>query len=505
MHTPKKTNRVFLGLLSILLLWAQVSLAAEVSHVSNITEGLTSPTSLKVTGDGIAVLEPFAKQVVLFTPDGIVTSRVNISGEARALSLLTGRTYIFCEREAGEISRINLDTGLQDVFLANVGDPVDLIVDSGTCRILDANQGRVLVCDLNGQITNTVVLAIPNDEAGTWLADLAWDQTRSRYYAWDQTNSRVLAFAENGDFQGSFCSFGSDKGAVTRGGEIVCDTAGWIFVTDRYQGQIAVFDEAWNFVINIQPIDLGLGRMVSPTGLAVDVTGLVYVACTEGPAIEVFHLDKAPAPLEIPRASAVSPADGDTLSGSALRLVIGVQAPAESAASLTTEFQVFASPDTTALVAEVSGLQLTESVVAGAMVVGTVGWTLPGVLDTGESYRWRARATADGRTGNWSVLRSFTKGVAPAVFCLEQNVPNPFNPLTVISFVLTGAGNAQLGVFDIRGHMVWNKDLSGLAAGRHDISWTGTDNSGNRLASGVYFYRLVETNRSDTRKMVLMK
>lgn len=505
MRTPNLTRQLLLGLIAGATLWSQPALAVEVSHVSNITEGLTSPTSLMVTADEIAVLEPFARQVVLFTPDGIVTSRVDISGEARGLSQLTGHTYLFCERSGGKIARVNLDTGQQDVFMADVGDPVDLIVSGSQCHILDANLSRVLLCDLNGHLTSTVDLALPNDLAGTWLADLAWDPIRSRYYAWDQTHSRVLAFGVDGAYEGSFCSFGSDEGAVTRGGEIVCDDEGWLYITDRYQGRIAVFDADWNFVINIQPIDLGMGRMVIPAGLAVDATGLVYVACTEGPAVEVFHLDKAPSPLEIPLASAVSPADGDTLSGRNLHLVVGIQAPAELAATLTTEFQVFAWPDTTELVAEVTGLPLAESVIAGSLVVGTADWSLPAELDTGRSYQWRARATAEGLIGQWSALRNFTKGVVPPTFRLEQNVPNPFNPLTVISFVLTGTGNAQMGIFDIRGRLVWRQDLTALGIGRHEVAWNGTDSSGASLASGVYFYRLVETNRSETRKMVLMK
>ena len=505
MLTPLKKSRWSLLIPVLVTCMAQAVSAAQVAHVSDITEGLTSPTSLLVTNDGIAVLEPFAQQLVVFSPDGLLTRRVEISGEAQALAHLEERTYLFCERSVGKIVRVDLNTSQQSVFLEGVGDPVDVIVTGDTCRILDAQGGRILICDLAGHLTDTITLAIPGDLAGTWLADLAWDPNRALYYAWDQTYSRVLAFSETGAYQGNFSSFGSQDGAVTRGGEIVCDQDGWLYICDRYQGQIVVFDADWNFVLNIQPAELGSRPLVIPAGLAVDSTGFVYVACTEGAIVEVFHLDKAPAPLDIPFAAPVSPADGEMISGTSQHLVAGIQAPAALASGLTVEFEVFEIQEPSVVVAGITGLPLVDPVTAGNLIIGTTSWTLPSDLTAGQSYLWHARAVSGALTGDWSLMRSFKKGALPLIFRLQQNVPNPFNPLTVISFVLTGEGRAQLEIYDIRGRRVWQKDLSNLGAGQQEISWHGKDQSGNQLASGIYFYRLVEAGRSQTRKMALMK
>ncbi|MEA3296401.1 MAG: FlgD immunoglobulin-like domain containing protein, partial [candidate division Zixibacteria bacterium] len=44
-----------------------------------------------------------------------------------------------------------------------------------------------------------------------------------------------------------------------------------------------------------------------------------------------------------------------------------------------------------------------------------------------------------------------------------------------------------------------------MTAGTHDVTWQGTDNEGNAVTSGVYFYRLKTSDMSKTRKMILMK
>jgi hypothetical protein len=479
--------------------------AAVVTHVGSIEQDLTAPTSLLVAGDGIAALEPFAGQVVAFTSEGVLNCKVDIAGDARALARLEGTTYLFCERSAGQVARVDLATGSQDVFLAEAGDPVDVLVGGGTVRILDAASARVLLCSPTGSLVETVNLAIPGEMTAVWLADLAWDETRSIYYAWDQSHSRVLAFDAEGAFLGQFSSFGSDEGSVTRGGEIVCDQDGWVYVTDRYQGQVVVFDSEWNFVTDIQPATQGGSPLAIPSGLSVDATGFVYVACTEGPAIEVFHLDKSPAPVENPYTVQVSPADGDTLSLGNLRLVAGIQAQASLLDGLVAEFQVFALPDTSQVVAQANDRPLDDYTVAGDLVVGTASWDLPSELAAGQVYGWKARAASGEFQGQWSPLREFTKGSLPPVFRLEQNVPNPFNPRTVISFALTGEGQARLGIFDIRGQLVWKAGLSGFGAGRHEVVWNGTDSAGASVSSGIYFYRLTEGGRTETRKMVLMR
>jgi hypothetical protein len=90
---------------------------------------------------------------------------------------------------------------------------------------------------------------------------------------------------------------------------------------------------------------------------------------------------------------------------------------------------------------------------------------------------------------------------------LEQNIPNPFNPVTTIVFyVPQGAPQkTTLTVYDVTGAKVKTLTDRMLSSGRHEVRWNGTNDGGNRVGTGVYFYRLHMPGFSDTKKMVLLK
>ena len=94
----------------------------------------------------------------------------------------------------------------------------------------------------------------------------------------------------------------------------------------------------------------------------------------------------------------------------------------------------------------------------------------------------------------------------PQSFGLYQNVPNPFNPTTQIRFdVPAGGANATLEIFDLSGRKVSMLVDGYLSEGSHSVMWTAKDAQGQRLPSGVYFYRFKAGNYAETRKMVLMQ
>jgi hypothetical protein len=88
---------------------------------------------------------------------------------------------------------------------------------------------------------------------------------------------------------------------------------------------------------------------------------------------------------------------------------------------------------------------------------------------------------------------------------LDQNVPNPFNPTTSISFTLPAAQRVTLSVFDVNGRLVRTLVDNDLLGGFKQYQWDGTDAAGVEASSGVYFYRLTAGKRTLTRKMVLLK
>jgi len=79
--------------------------------------------------------------------------------------------------------------------------------------------------------------------------------------------------------------------------------------------------------------------------------------------------------------------------------------------------------------------------------------------------------------------------------------PNPFNPTTTISFNLT-AEHAEIEIFNIKGQKI--KQYS-IFNNQSSIVWDGKDSKGNRVSSGIYFYKLKTENYEKTRKMILMK
>jgi hypothetical protein len=90
-------------------------------------------------------------------------------------------------------------------------------------------------------------------------------------------------------------------------------------------------------------------------------------------------------------------------------------------------------------------------------------------------------------------------------FKLEQNYPNPFNPSTTIKYQLPVKSGVKVEIFDILGKKVVNLFDSEQIAGEHSLVWYGTDGSGNKVVSGIYFYKVSTPNFNQIKKMVLMK
>jgi len=89
---------------------------------------------------------------------------------------------------------------------------------------------------------------------------------------------------------------------------------------------------------------------------------------------------------------------------------------------------------------------------------------------------------------------------------LEQNYPNPFNPQTTIAFALKQRARVKIDVYNVSGELVKTLlDETRDAGAYSNVTWNGTNNAGQTVSSGVYFYRLVTNNFSQTKKMVLLK
>jgi hypothetical protein len=90
---------------------------------------------------------------------------------------------------------------------------------------------------------------------------------------------------------------------------------------------------------------------------------------------------------------------------------------------------------------------------------------------------------------------------------LGQNYPNPFNPVTQIKIGIPDKFTqpVSLKIYNVSGQLVRTVFAGVKPAGYHTFTWDGTNESGSRVATGVYFATLVAGDRRMTRKMVLLK
>jgi flagellar hook assembly protein FlgD len=149
----------------------------------------------------------------------------------------------------------------------------------------------------------------------------------------------------------------------------------------------------------------------------------------------------------------------------------------------------------------------------------TTGWKAYNIFcDNGGAYDGiycddHARLTGDlaGYTtpGTFYIAQDSIKGIlsyqigvaeAPAAFSVAQNIPNPFNPTTTISFILAKAGKVTVEVFNSAGQKVDTLVNGSMSAGSHSITWNAA-----KYSAGVYFYTVKSGNFSRTMKMTFLK
>jgi flagellar hook assembly protein FlgD len=93
----------------------------------------------------------------------------------------------------------------------------------------------------------------------------------------------------------------------------------------------------------------------------------------------------------------------------------------------------------------------------------------------------------------------------PVTYQLSPNYPNPFNPMTKISFDLPEPQRVKLAIFGLDGRRVASLVDQPMPAGSHTVTWQGRNDQGELVASGTYFYRIEAGNFRKVFKMTLLK
>ncbi len=86
-----------------------------------------------------------------------------------------------------------------------------------------------------------------------------------------------------------------------------------------------------------------------------------------------------------------------------------------------------------------------------------------------------------------------------------SNFPNPFNPVTKIAFTLSKDMDVTVEIYNIKGQLIKKLLKKHLQCGNHTIVWNGKDENNKTISSGVYFYKIITSNNSIIKKMLLLK
>jgi len=133
----------------------------------------------------------------------------------------------------------------------------------------------------------------------------------------------------------------------------------------------------------------------------------------------------------------------------------------------------------------------------------------------GGSYEYRDESIRVNQTYYYKLEEIVSTGVGQAfgpyevtfraVFELQQNHPNPFNPTTTIRYTIPQNVPVRLQIFDVKGRLVRTLVDENQQAAFYKMEWNGRNNRGQQVSSGVYFYRLRAGSFTETRKMMLLK
>jgi len=130
----------------------------------------------------------------------------------------------------------------------------------------------------------------------------------------------------------------------------------------------------------------------------------------------------------------------------------------------------------------------------------------PSVLidSAGFPFEVIAGVLTDTEDNGWLLTGLFREGDdltdLPSQFALLHNYPNPFNARTVINYQLPVRSSVRLEVYNLLGKKVATLVDAEEQAGYRSVSWDGSG-----VSSGIYFYKLMAGDFTETKRMMLIK
>jgi hypothetical protein len=158
------------------------------------------------------------------------------------------------------------------------------------------------------------------------------------------------------------------------------------------------------------------------------------------------------------------------------------------------------------------GISFPDTIASGEPNDGSFMWTVPDSTNQTSRIRVIAKDAAglaryDDSDGDFSVeaLSGIRDRQTSGLLALDQNVPNPFNPETRITYTIPTSSRVRLGIYDVAGRLVRQLVDTDLAPGNYLAVWDGTTAGGQTAGTGVYFCRLSSDGQELDRRLILMK
>lgn len=145
-----------------------------------------------------------------------------------------------------------------------------------------------------------------------------------------------------------------------------------------------------------------------------------------------------------------------------------------------------------------------ENVTSSVDAIDTVSFCYQDFdIEFGQTYQYRVEIS-EGKDV-WRLFDTQLIEVPMLPVTLYQNYPNPFNPSTIIRYYLPKKCYVTMNIFDVTGKQITKLIQKEQNKGFHVLEWDGKDNRGNKIETGIYFYRLVTGSEKISKKMVLIR
>ncbi len=123
------------------------------------------------------------------------------------------------------------------------------------------------------------------------------------------------------------------------------------------------------------------------------------------------------------------------------------------------------------------------------------------IFDGGET--WASMVPSPGMSN--TTLETSSGSDLPQHFKLHHNFPNPFNPVTTITYEIPTRSMVKLSIYDMRGRSIRTLINKEMTAGYKSSQWDATDEQGKAVEAGIYLYSIHSPGYRQTKKLVLLK